>query len=1191
MRSMLRTAMVLGLCWACVFRAAAAVPETPRFRIIGPAQGLPSTDIKALARDRAGYLWIATADGLARYDGIGMRVWRHDPADPKSLTGNNVQALHIDQRDRVWVAVEGGGISMLDAQRRTFRHYRKSGYPAIASDDTWAFASAGDTLWFGTYDGGLHRMRGDGTITRYAFSEGSADGLPSNTILALAFDAQGVLWIGTDAGLARFDGSSVERVPLPGADPAPLIFSLTGEGDALWIGSATGVLRRDPDGKWNRPPWSAMFERPNAMTAIARDSDDAYWIASQRGLWRTHGDAPPTPVGLGGPGIAKGLLTMLLQPDGALWVPVAGAGLGYLRSDWRGVAQYAQSPTGLAGDMYRGLAPARRGGLWLGGYNGAIERLDSSGNIERLDDAERARMQGIKIVSIVEDDDGRLWVGHRTGLIRISREGTVDEWGDADAGEATPPGQIDQLRIAPDGNLWLSSQGGGIQQRNPATGKVVTEILAGESGGLGLADTEAMEFAPDGSLWIAGADGLSRLDSGSKRFRRIDAMRGGRVFAFAFEGNDALWLQRLSGLERYRRAASGWRRTATLTAAAGLPAVGAAGLRIDRRQRVWLSTARGLLRWDPRTRVLRRYGVQDGLDSQEFIDRAIALSDDGMLGAATADGGVLLVDTVAADPPAVLPALRMDSFAVRRNGRWQDTPLQSDHALPWREREFRIRARLLSFDDPLSNRYWSRLDGFDDAWNAQGDSGERVFAGLPPGDYSLRMRATDAVGNAAAEQSIRFRILPPWWRTQWALAWFALLALLTLTAAGWLYRQRLKRRHAWQLTEQMRELAEQASLAKTRFLATLGHEVRTPMTGVLGMSELLLGTTLDARQRNYAESIRSAGNHLLRLVNDALDLARIESGKLELDVQPFALRALVDDVTALMAPLAARKGLQFEVSIDTDAPIALHGDAMRIRQILLNLLGNAIKFTHDGSVGLRVFALPPHDLSAMERGGVRFEVGDTGPGLNDEQKARLFRRFEQAEGARTAARYGGSGLGLAISQELAAAMDGRIQVDSAPGQGTRFIVELPLATASMTQAPSVAGPSSGAVRARDLLLVEDDPTVAEVIAGLLRAQGHRVTHVAHGLAALTEIAGARFDAALLDLDLPGLDGLALARQLRAQGFEAPLLAVTARADAEAEPLARAAGFDGFLRKPLTGDMLAEAIQTLLPENPGSVPVS
>jgi CheY-like chemotaxis protein len=347
------------------------------------------------------------------------------------------------------------------------------------------------------------------------------------------------------------------------------------------------------------------------------------------------------------------------------------------------------------------------------------------------------------------------------------------------------------------------------------------------------------------------------------------------------------------------------------------------------------------------------------------------------------------------------------------------------------------------------------------------------------------------------------------------------------------------------------------------------------MTGVLGMSELLLGTPLDMRQRGYTESIRNAGNHLLRLVNDALDLARIEAGKLELDAQAFALRVLVADVVALMAPVAQRRGLHFDGVVAADVPDALHGDPLRIKQVLLNLLGNAIKFTERGSVGLHVSARPPI--------GVCFEVRDTGPGLSAEQQSRLFRRFEQVDGHRTAARYGGSGLGLAICQELAMAMGGHIEVESAPGHGASFRVELPLPIATLPDATACAPATSDATHGFDLLLVEDDAIVAEVMTGLLQAQGHRVTHAGHGLTAMAEVANARFDAALLDLDLPGMDGLALARLLRAQGFDAPLLAVTARADADAEPQSRAAGFDGFLRKPLTGAMLAEAIEALLPE--------
>lgn len=1174
---MLRTLMVL-FALLCALPASAAVPETPHFRIIGAAAGLPSTDFYGIARDRAGFVWVATSDGLARYDGLGMRVWRHDAGNADSLPDNRVQLLHVDTRDRVWIATENGGLSVLDAARRHFRHFRKADHAQMGSDDVWAIATHGDEVWFGNYDGGLHRMAADGRITRYAHDPADADSLPSDTIMSLVFDDGGRLWIGTTQGLAYFDGQRVRRAALPGDEPAPRLYSVSFEGGALWVGAPGGVFRRGADGRWSQPDWSPMFERPNALLKIAHDADGALWIGSQRGLWRVLPGQAPVPVPLGGPGIVMPITAMLRQADGALWVPVAGAGLGYLRSDWRRIAQFSRASSGLDGDMYRALAPARRGGVWLGGYNGAVEHLGGgSGDIERLDEAERERVKGARLFSIVEDDGGRLWLGQRGSLLRVGVDGAVDEWTEDAAADATLPGGIDQLRIAPDGSLWLSAQGGGVQQRDPASGRVLRNLAAGAGTGLGVGDTEAMEFAPDGALWIAGAAGIAQLDAPGRGFVAIASMRGERVFGFAFDGRDKVWLQRLSGLECYVRADGAWQRRDSVGAKAGLPAVGAAGVRVDRQHRVWVSTTRGLFRWTPQTRRLRHYGVQQGLSSQEFLDRAIALTRDGMLAAGTADGGVVLVDTVAADAAPSTPTLRLDSFAVRHDGGWLESPLQGAMTLSSQQHEFRVRARLLAYDDPYSNRYWSRLDGFDSGWVQQDASGERNFTGLSSGKYVLRLRASDAAGNAAPEQRLHFTVLPAWWQTPWARSAFVLACLGVLWWLAAAYRRRLKRRHAWQIAEHKHVLAEQASLAKTRFLATLGHEVRTPMTGVLGMSELLLSTDLDARQRGYTEAIRRAGNHLMRLVNDALDLARIESGKLELDASVFDLRALIDDVCALMAPMARQHALAFRSDVAAAVPRWLRGDAMRVRQILLNLLGNAIKFTEHGEVGLQVDDAAP---------GLRFVVSDTGPGLSEDQLQRLFRRFEQAEGARTAARYGGSGLGLAICQELAAAMDGRIEVESRPGHGARFIVTLPLPSVEAL-APAVAKtPAPPRTRAPlDLLLVEDDPTVAEVIAGLLHVQGHRVVHAAHGLAALAEAATTRFDLLLLDLDLPGMDGLALARQLRAQGVTQPLLAVTARADADAEPLAEQAGFDGFLRKPLTGEILADALEALLPAHP------
>lgn len=1157
--------------------ALAAVPERPHFRVIRPAQGLPSTEIKALARDRDGYLWIATADGLARYDGVGMRVWRYDPANPAGLPGNNIQTLMVDAEDRIWIAVEGAGISVLDAQRRAFRHYNRSTHRQIGSDDTWAFANQGRTVWFGTYDGGLHRLQPDGRISVFRHDGEAADGLPSDTIVALATDAGGTLWIGTDKGLAVLRDGQVHQVSLPGSDGPPLVYSLSVSSDGLWVGTSKGVWRHDAAGRWSQPAWSSMFERPNVVMQVFRDNDDTYWIGSQRGLWRQSGDESPKPQRTGRLNIPRNINSILLQSDGGLWVPLPGIGLGYLRSDWRQLSEFdSRGGATLQGGMYRAIAPAYDQGFWLAGYNGVVERLKPSGDVTRVYDAVHVRLRDSKPNAIAEGEGKKLWVALRMGLIRIGSGGAIDEWRASDLQDPTPDTQIDILQLAGDGTLWLSAPGGGVQQRDASTGKVLLDVAAGGEGGLGNVDIEALVISPDGEPWVGGAEGVARFDRALRRFKAVSQLGDKRVYALAFDGVDVLWLQRLSGLERYRFRDGHWDLEARIGAKEGMPAVGAAGMRVDARHRVWVSTSRGLFRWDPVRRILRRQGVQDGVTSQEYLDRALAMSHDGVLAAATADGGLMLVDTNAADPPPSIPTLRLDGFSVRRDGEWRDLSIHDAPVLQRDDREFRLRARLLAFDDPQGSRYWAKLEGFDRDWIALGSNGERVFTGLAPGTWTLRMRAQDAAGNAAREQSFSFVVPPPWWLTAWAKFLFATAAACLLFCMTWLYRARLRRMHAWQLAEAQRLMAEEASEAKSRFLASLGHEVRTPMTGVLGMSELLLASDLDARQRGQVDAIHHAGNHLLRLVNDALDLARIEAGRLELLNADFAVRPLLDEVVALMAPLAERRGLQFIDIVDPQAPQALQGDRTRIEQILLNLLGNAIKFTEAGHVTIETLALSPQ--------GVRFVVADTGPGLSGEQQARLFRRFEQADGPRTTSRYGGSGLGLAISQELAAAMDGRIDVESEPGHGTRFIVDLPLASVTLPEearplAP-VANPHSR--RGLHLLLVEDDATVADVIRQLLQDQGHEVSHAAHGLAALGMIAGREFDAALLDLDLPGMDGLALARVLRARGFDAPLLAVTARSDAGADELARDAGFSEFLRKPVTGMMLAKALARVLP---------
>ena len=1159
-------------------RVAAGVPESPHLRVLGPREGLPATTVNALARDSAGFIWVGTTDGLARYDGRGFRLWRHDPRDSRSIPGNLVQALHVDGRDHLWVATEFSGVGRLDPQRGGFDVVRQETHPSLGSNDIFAFESVGDVLWMGTAMAGLYRMPTAGPPADWRPE--AVPGLPSPTVLALARDGGAGLWVGTMAGLARWDGREIKTEPLPGEESAPLVYALKAHGGQLWAGTSAGVFRREADGRWLRLPWADMFERPNAVVSMAIDHDGALWLGSQRRLWRVKGDdGIPLPVEPDESVTPRYVAALLLQPDGGLWVGVPGKGLGYLRSDWRGLAQLRRLPdgSGLGGRIYRAATPARDGGVWIGGFDGHIERVDSRGVTARVDPDVRERLYMVKPLAMVEDSLGQLWIsGNRPGLFRLDEEGRLDEWSPEHA-EAPPTARVDLMVATGDGRLWLSAPGVGLQLRDAASGRVLRSIAADDASGLGQGDNEALRIGPDGRLWISGGFGLGWLDEARGRLVVPPALAGRRVFSFDFRGDGELWLHRLGGLEQFRLRDGAWRSAATVPAGDALPAVESGALRIDTRGRVWLSSQRGLFRWNPARGHLRTYGIANGLSSQEFTDRVLAMSGEGILVATTNDGGVVMVDTHFPDPPASVPVLRIDQIDVRRAGQWLDVPAAGDLRLEPNDRELRLVGHLLAYDDPESIRYWSLLEGFDRGWVEQGNGGERSFSGLPPGRYALRMRARDANGNAAHEQRLAFEIRPPWWRSTAAIASYALAALLALWASARAWKGRLRQRHEWLLAEQQRTLAEQASEAKTRFLATLGHEIRTPMTGVLGMAELLQAGPLEPRQRGQVDAILHAGRHLLRLVNDTLDLARIEADRLVLADEPFDLHRLVAQAADLLRPMAEGKGLAFRVAMAPDVPRWLRGDHTRVEQILLNLLGNAIKFTGEGEVALSV--------SALDGGGIACEVADTGPGLDDEQIERLFRRFEQAEGARTSARYGGSGLGLAISQELAVVMGGRIRVESAPGRGARFCVELPLEPAS---APPSATPAAVAPLARNgarLLLVEDEPTVAIVIADLLRAQGHEVVHAAHGLAALTEVATGAFDAALLDLDLPGMDGFELARQLRGNGFGRPLVAVTARADADAEPMARAAGFDAFLRKPMTAAMLAGTLAKVMPARP------
>jgi signal transduction histidine kinase/CheY-like chemotaxis protein len=673
---------------------------------------------------------------------------------------------------------------------------------------------------------------------------------------------------------------------------------------------------------------------------------------------------------------------------------------------------------------------------------------------------------------------------------------------------------------------------------------------------------------------------------------------------------DVLWVgTNGGGLNRFKKRTGKVRRYSTKD---GLPNDVVYGILADDAGHLWMSTNKGVSRFDPATGVFRNYDASDGLQSDEFNRYASCKQPDGRLFFGGVKGFNHFNPAELADDSTAsamrITAIKLINKVVdfRSDGSPLTTPayLSTGMTIPHSANMVTFEFASMEFSAPEEHRYQYLLEGFDSDWIMAGHDRSAVYTNLDPGTYTFRVRGDNSDGIWDTQgTAFQLVVLPPWWRTWWAYALYVaaftggVFIFIRLRING-LKRQKelLERTVAERTTELSRakERAEQSERVKEQFLANMSHEIRTPMNAIMGMSSTLKRSEHLPAQERYLTAIVQSSENLLVIVNDILDLSKIEAGKLELEQVAMDPREVLRNVVDVLRHRTEEKGLAMRTDVADDVPTGVIGDPTRLHQILMNLVGNAIKFTERGSVRItmRVKRLRPDPSGERSTDAVmlRCDVTDTGIGIAPEHLALVFDEFAQGDSEHTR-KYGGTGLGLSISKRLVYMQGGTITAHGEVGKGSTFTVDIPYAVppTSANDAVDVPGPIQGPESAKAPLrvLIAEDNDFNVVVAQdelNLAYPGVHIDVAPNGQLAVEMVGRNHYDLVLMDVQMPVMNGYDATRAIRAMTGDRsriPIIAMTANVMKAEVDRCVEAGMDGFIPKPFRQEELVEAIAKVI----------
>jgi len=1222
-----------------------------QFEHLSVKEGLSATTVLSILPDSRGFLWIGTYDGLNRYDGYSFTTFKHNANDSTTLSGNKIRAISEDSSGFIWIGTWSSGLNKYDREKEEFTRYSHipdDPQSLISNEITFLYQDTSNYLWIGTL-GGLDRF--DSAKEEFIhFKHDSSDpsSISSNSIYSVYKDHSGILWIGTIKGLNKFNiksnnFTSYKHNP---DDPYSLsfnaVFSICEDSKGeLWIGTFGGGLNKFDREKeqfihyLNHPDDPSSLSN-NTVTSVYKDRWGELWIGTYGGGLNMYVSRDDRFISyMNNPDNPKSLNDNIVYSicednSGILWVGTWDRGLNkYDRS--RGKEKFAHyshivdDPNSLNDNKVRAICEDNYGFLWIGTDGGGLIRFDRESNEYSHythDPGDPGSLGNDYVNSICEDNYGSLWIGtHGGGLNKFDREKNrfIHYIHNPNDPGSVSTNVISLVYEDKTGALWIGASVGVLIKLDRKNGQFIQyEYNPDDSSSFSQERVFSIFEDKFGVLWIGTYGcGLCRFDRETEQFKHYTNSPGdskslsNNVVSSIYEDKSGvLWIGTEGGLNKFDRENEEfvcYRETD------GLSSDMIHGILEDDYGNLWLSTNNGISKFNPANSSFKNYNEADGLQSNEFNPWAYHKTKNGeMLFGGNNGFNIFHPDSLRDNffiPPVIITEFQLlhKPVSVGFNKSFNRTILKKsimeteEIELLYDENIISFEFAALDFHVPEKNQYAYFMEGFDKDWTyTYADRRFVNYTNLDPGEYTFRVKGSnnDGVWNEAGA-SLRIIIAHPWWATWWAYILYGVFAVVLFSTSTRFYLNRQRLRHQLELEHEHAEKLLEIDQMKSRFFANISHEFRTPLTLILGPCECIIKETTKEEIKKRAGTIKNNANRLLSLINQLMDLSKLDAGRLKLEASFGNIVTFVKGVAMLFESLAERKDIMLKIK-STNDEIDLYFDKEKMEKILTNLFSNAFKFT---PVGGKITVV----ISENEMNSVIIKIKDNGIGISEKEIPRLFDRFYQVDSSQTREQQG-TGIGLSLTKELVELHNGKISVVSREGEWTEVTVALPLGKEHLLPEEIVEvgdSPLERKILVEDedsitslefkkpfsedldkdktiILVVEDNTDVREYIKEAL-GENYQVEEAANGEQGLRKAENIIPDLIISDIMMPRMDGNELTRKLKndEKTSHIPIILLTAKTEQESKLEGLATGADDYLMKPFDTQELQIRIKNII----------